>query len=133
MASSECFGETQAAPALLCPYGHRDCGSSLGWRFYLGHGICQPPPAAILGEFISSLFKFLFLFSATNCGGENRSETSPRVESEVLGGFESNDLCGCSLSLRLGEAVSDQPQFSDMMSPACRHPGCDFFEVQASL
>jgi len=73
MARSGCSGLARGAPALLCPSSHRGCGSFPGWRFYLGHSVCQPPPGAILGEVISSLFKLIFLFSATRCGGGNHS------------------------------------------------------------
>lgn len=87
----------------------------------------QPPPGAILGEFISSLFKLVFLFSATRCGGENHSVTLPCVESEILLGFECNDFSGCPLALMLGETASDHLQFPGVVLSACRHPGCDFF------
>lgn len=134
MAGSGCFGQAQLAPALLCLSGHRGCRSFPGWRFYLGHGVRQPPPAAILGEFISSLFKLIFLFFATRCGGgENHSVTLPCVESEILLGFEPNDFFGGLLALMLGETASDHSQFPGLALSARRHPGCDFFEVQVSL
>lgn len=95
MARSRCSGQAQGAPALLCLSSCRGCGSFPGWRFYLGHDVHQPPPGAILGDFISSLFKLIFLFSATHCGGENHTVTLSCVESEILCGFEPNDFFGC--------------------------------------
>lgn len=82
VARSRCFGQAQGAPALFCLSSCRGCGSFPGWRFYLGHDVHQPPPGAILGDFISSLFKLIFLFSATHCGGENHIVTLSCVEGE---------------------------------------------------
>lgn len=82
VARSRCFGQAQGAPALFCLSSCRGCGSFPGWRFYLGHDVHQPPPGTILGDFISSLFKLIFLFSATHCGGENHTVTLSCMESE---------------------------------------------------
>lgn len=49
----------------------------------------------------SSLFKLIFLFSATHCGGENHSVTLPCVGSEIIRGLEPNDSFGCPLALML--------------------------------
>lgn len=75
-------GTRSSRPALpIRPQGLRELPAL---EVYLGHGVCQPPPGAILGEFISSLFKLIFLFSAAHCGGgENHSVTLPCVESEI--------------------------------------------------